>query len=326
MTDLGTLLGGRQSGAIRILNSGKILGWSETADGKRVPVQWSGPGRIQALEIPRLREVFSMEATDFNERGEVVGYAIGDFMRAWFWSRKTGTINLSDLIPSCLEDAAYTINSSGLVAGGYCGPSGGMHPFAWRLGKPFINLGVGDDIGNATGVALAINNAGTVAGWLDPHGNVVPNAAIWIRGRGYTLLPNLVAPFPNSIGNGVNNRGVVVGGGVDGTTDALVPVAWPTPTTLVRLNADGLEFAVATAINDRGRIVGYGLVGGVTHALLWRLSDGRAETALSLGGQGTPWPLTWPRTPPVTGAAACLTDRHAMASKAGLAECVMGTK
>ncbi len=283
MTDLGTLPGGTQSGAIRILNSGRILGWSETEAGKRIPVTWSARGQIQALGIVPIPEVFSMDPTDFNERGEVVGGAVGDFEHGWYWSRRTGTIDLRNEIPSCLENYAAAINASGLVAGTYC--VGWLHPFTWRLGDTYVDLGVGEDVSNANGASYSINNAGTVAGWLDPHGNVYPNAAIWRKGMGYTLLPDLRPEFPNSVGFAINNRGVVVGGSVDGDDDGFTPVAWPTPSTLVRLNTAGLQWAIATAINDGGLIAGWGMSGaGDLRALLWKLSDGTPATALSSGG------------------------------------------
>lgn len=321
MTDLGTLPSGNQSGAIRILNSGKILGWSETDGGKHVPVQWSASGQIQALDIPPLREVFYMSPSDFNERGEVVGGAVGEDEHGWYWSRRTGTIDLRNEIPSCLENYAAAINASGLVAGTYCYSY--LHPFTWRFGDKYVDLGVGEDVGNGNGVSYAINNAGTVAGYLNLHSNVGSNAAIWLKGMGYTLLPDLRPEFPNGVGLGINNRGVVVGGSVDGDDDGFTPVAWPTPSTLVRLNTDGLQWALATAINDRGLIVGWGMSSaGNIRALLWKLSDGKPVTALSPGGAAivageAPTRITQ------SGPASCLADRHALASKAALASCVM---
>ena len=68
---------------------------------------------------------------------------------------------------------------------------------------------MGDDVANANGLAAAINDAGTVAGYLNLHSNVGSNAAIWRKGMGYTLLPDLRPQFPNGVGFAINNRGVV---------------------------------------------------------------------------------------------------------------------
>lgn len=105
---------------------------------------------------------------------------------------------LRDQIPSCLENSAAAINASGLVAGTYCYSY--LHPFTWRFGGRYLDLGVGDDVANANGLAAAINDAGTVAGYLNLHSNVGSNAAIWRKGMGYTLLPDLLAPVPQRRG------------------------------------------------------------------------------------------------------------------------------
>ena len=327
MTDLGTLPGGTQSGAVRILNSGRILGWSETATGRRIPVQWSAHGEIRALDIARLPEVSFMEPSDFNERGEVVGSGFSNELHGWYWSRETGTIDLNDRVPSCSENSATAINASGLLVGTHCALSTGtLRSYTLRVHGLLHDLSVGDDIYNANSVGFGINQAGTVAGWLDPHGNITTSATTWSGERGFTLLPNLPSGFPSGYATAVNNRGVAVGVSWDESADTYVAIAWPSATRLVRLDGGVPQFAVATAINDNGLVVGAGAsAAGPSRALLWELSAGRTESVTSPGGAAA-LPGGALTRAAVSGAAACLTDRRVMASRAGLAGCVMGVK
>jgi probable HAF family extracellular repeat protein len=324
MTDLGTLPGGAQSGAVRILDDGEILGWSEDGSGVQVPVQWDAAGRIQSLGIPQFAGVTFNLPNDFNQKGQVVGTAVANgFEHGWYWSRATGLVDLRDQIPSCLENGASAINASGLVAGTYCGPTGWLHGFVWRLRQGYRDLGiVGDDIANANAAATAISEAGTVAGWIDPHGNTAPAPYLWTKGKGYTLLPLLAGSYPNGYVQGLNSSGVAVGASWDESVDGYQPVAWPTPTTLVRLNGNDPLFGVAVAINARGVAVGWGSeAGNPSHALLWRVADGQPVTATSAGTAGRALPRQAIRGG--SGPMSCLSDQKAMASKASLTQCVM---
>lgn len=269
MKDLGTLDGGRQSGATRIVDNGQILGWSENAAGTRVPVRWNAAGRIEELRLPWLADTaYSHEVADFSQRGEVVGSATGDAMHGWYWSRATGMLDLRDQVPSCMENFAYAINAHGTVTGAACSGLGYPKAYTWDLerGYRFLDLG---EFPESVAFGLAISDAGTVGGFIDIRlaGQSAP--AIWPRGKGLVRLPNLPSRSPWGQVNGVNDRDIAVGYSAD-SNDAWQPVAWTNARTIVLLRTAERQGGAAAAINNRGQIVGWGATAsGVTHAMLW---------------------------------------------------------
>ncbi|HXE57998.1 MAG TPA: hypothetical protein VNK43_08350, partial [Gemmatimonadales bacterium] len=291
MVDLGTLPGQVQSAAVRILTSGKILGWSGSGSGEVTPVIWTRSGEIVPLAIASIPGVDGMFPADFNPRGEVVGSAVDaeGFEHGWYWSARAGTVDLREEIPSCGENAAAAINASGLVAGTYCRPDvGWLHAFVWRLGRPHRDLGiVGDDPANANVAALGLADDGTVAGWIDPHGNSALGAYLWRRAAGFTLLPSLPGDFPFAYAQDVNERGIAVGASYHQAHDAIQPVAWTSAHRIVQLNPDDPSPGVATAVNQRGVVVGWVSGNGVPSARLWRLGHERTVTAAARAERGT---------------------------------------
>ncbi len=262
-----------------------------------------------------------MFPSDFNDLGQIVGNAVSTYEHGWYWSERTGTVDLRQRIPSCLEQWAAAINASGAVAGTHCAPGPNwLHPFVWSLQGGFRDLDVGGDIHKANGAGLAINDGGSVAGWLDLRGNSAPRPTLWPGGGAYIHLPVLPADYPWGSAYGINTQGVVVGFSSDLNTYTPVPMAWPSPRTFIRLDGDGVRSGAAMAINDAGVVVGYGQTAAGTRALLWRLPAGTGETSpvetTQLAGD-PPAPVS------VTGPSACFVNLKTLTSRAALADCVM---
>lgn len=325
MVDLGTLPGDVASGAVSILTTGKILGWSQSAGGTSTPVTWGRGDRIQRLDIPELPDAEAgMVPTDFNERGQIIGYAITPAgQRGWYWSRVSGTVDLEADIPSCLENYPSAINIHGQVVGGYCVPTiGWQHAFLWQWGRGYLDLGiVGEDISNTILVGLSLNDVGWVVGWVSTLS--FTSAYVWSAAEGFTLLPSFGGL---AYATGINKRGVAVGAAGGGpSNEPIQAVAWPSADDMVSLTGGSPNTSVATAVNDRGQVVGWISLddAGTNHAMLWEISIAAVQTA-----GGAPFA---PRsrmerldahlignTPE-----SCLSDQDAISSKARLMQCIL---
>lgn len=275
MQDLGTLPGGTQSGATRIVDDGQILGWSDNAAGARVPVRWNTAGRIEQLQLPWLSDTaYTHETADFSQRGEVVGSATGEAMHGWYWSRATGMLDLRDQVPSCMENFAYAINAQGTVTGAACSGLGYPMAYTWNRERGYQFLDIGE-FPESVAFGLAISDAGTVGGFIDVRLAGQPAPAIWPSGKGLVRLPNLPSREPWGQVNGVNDRDIAVGYSRD-STGAWQPVAWPNARTLLLLATAERQGGSAAAINNRRQVAGWGAGnGGARHAMLWQLPGER---------------------------------------------------
>jgi probable HAF family extracellular repeat protein len=114
-------------------------------------VMWTADGEMIALDDQRAGD-FS-QATDINNRGEVVGW---HGSQPFLWTRAHGMVDLGSL-PGGGAGVAYGINDSGQVVG-----SSGGRPFLWTPEGGMVELGTlpGDDFS----AAYAINNRGQIAG------------------------------------------------------------------------------------------------------------------------------------------------------------------
>jgi probable HAF family extracellular repeat protein len=165
------------------------------------------------------------------------------------------------------DGAATAVNSAGDVVGisGICDQAVGRftahHALLWRDGK-ITNLG------NLGGVAWNtpgdINNRDQVAGFADLPGDssgaLNPRAFLWpVNGRMKDL--GTLHKDNNSIANGINDYGQVVGLSIGSTTTSAF--IWQNG-RMTDLNCliprnSGLYLLEATDINDRGEIVGEAL-------------------------------------------------------------------
>jgi probable HAF family extracellular repeat protein len=202
---------------------------------------------------------------------EIVGYSFtaSNEMHAVVW--RTGrTVTVRDLgtIGGSFS-AANAVNVHGDVAG-YASLPGGTgfpnyHAVLWRHGKP-VDLGT---LGGDLSFASAVNSHGDVVGWsLTADG--LQHAFRWHDGR-MTDLGTLPGAF-NSIANGVNDRGDVVG-----VSDGHA-VLWRGGTVV---DLGGGSNSSAQAINNHGDIVGYG-GSGAQQPVRWH--DGQVTVLDAAGG------------------------------------------
>jgi probable HAF family extracellular repeat protein len=122
MIDLGTL-GGLNSEALAINNSGQVVGWAEDENKIRHPFIWSFDQSGELSSNKWMRELMVNHiapgvAYDINDSGHVVG-GIGDFpnTHAFFWSAANGGLLLEDLDGGGAVTVAKAINSKDEIVG-----------------------------------------------------------------------------------------------------------------------------------------------------------------------------------------------------------------
>jgi probable HAF family extracellular repeat protein len=220
----------------------------------------------------------SSTASDVNLAGIIVGSAVttdtspyppGDHAFKWDGA-------MTDLGTLGLYSSASAINDNNTIAGwAYTNTISGWHPHAvrWQGGPP-EDLGVlqGQSPPHLYSGAYDINSLGQIVGdshW-DPSG-MYTSPFYWSLGTMTDLLEGqnrLTFPYGNA--TGINNKGQVVG--VAGATSSRNPVLWDNGamSLLQDLIPAGTGWALgyAFAINDHGQIVGYGAIGGQTHAFI----------------------------------------------------------
>ena len=257
MTDLGSLGGaGGSSVAHGINRRGDIVGSSSAPEGSRA-VLWRD-GRM--VDLGTLGGSIGV-ATGINDRDEIVGYSTTstEEYHAFLW--RGGRMTDLGTVAGQTFSQANAVNTHGLVVG----ESGG--PVVWRHGTPHPLPSLP---GAEFGSALGTNDHGDVVGYLGyPSGRTVNRAVIWRNGRPVDL------GFEDGVSQAfdVNDRGQIIGWRELVPMESWAPFLWDrgAVTNLPSLTGTG---GVATAINNRGEIVGRSPVPddafGHGHAVLWR--------------------------------------------------------
>jgi len=251
-------------------------------------------GTLKAL--PNLPGGNNANAFGINSRGEVVGFAENGtsdtscldggtpFQVVQFEAVKwgaNGAIQQLRPLPGDAVGYAFGLNDNGEVIGasGLCSNTAippfpnGPHAVLWE------SDGTPRDLGNlgvpGFAVASSINNRGDVVGGALAQDGTV-HGFLWTRQTGMQDLGG----FPGAIVttavccHTISDNGQVVGFSIDGTTFASRAIVWEgkVPVDLNTLiPADSGWYLQSTAsVNNLGEIVGWGTIGGNTHAFLLR--------------------------------------------------------
>jgi len=326
MADLGTLPGDAMSRAVAVLDQGvqggeQILGVS--GDGSRwTPVVWSASGSISGLPIPLIPGLTTALPSGFNAQGDVVGSDAGGFQHGWIWSEIGGKYDLSANIQGgSNEGSAGAVTASGLVVLTTRANSCKLTPECWRTYLWTQTTGYGslgtpgnDPEANVTG--LALNETGTVAGWVTSGGQSGTTPYRWEAGKGFTLLANYSSGASHyGYATAVNSSGTVVGADFDPASGSIVASTWLSNGRIVKLSPDDANPSVAVAISNLGTIAGWtSLSNGVNHAVIWKPSSQassvmRAPTSVTVRIS--------------TVSAPCLADPRSITSRQALFACVV---
>lgn len=201
------------------------------------------------------------EARAINSSGQVVGYSwdVNNNSRVFLYSN--GTMQDIGTLTGDTFGQAQGINNIGQIVGwSRVDPISDYHAFLWSNGS-MQNLGT---LGTWA-IPSGINDSGQVTGnsWV-PSG--FPHGFLWSNGsmQDIGILPGGV----NSSALGINNHAQIVGTSADHAFLYSSGVMQDL-NDLVVIPASGWTLQVATAINDAGQIVGWGInSNGQQHAFL----------------------------------------------------------
>ena len=213
MTDLGTRPGDQWSRAIGITNTGEVLGVSGRAGAAHgTPVVWPPSGEATPLPIPPLPGAPVMLPADRNALGQVIGGTVlGMFpSHAWIWSQASGVHDIDPDMPGEISESyGSEINEGGTVVG--------------------------------TNRARVCTNPSIVECW---------HAFVWSAAGGYRDIgiPGSDLASAQVTGNGLNDRGVVVGWTAPSAGSGTQPFRW----------ADSAGFTLLPTFSPGPNTYGYG--------------------------------------------------------------------
>ena len=331
MTDLGTLPGDDWSTACCITEDGQILGISGSSSvstSRGAPVIWSPDGTITALAIPLLPGASFGQASDFNARGDVVGWDVFAAQHAWIWSEAQGKYDITANVPGgSFEGAASDIDGAGLVLGTNNSRTARCfrltacwRPFLWSYETGYRELGTPEADSTAVATALGLNVGPTVVGWARTNA-LGQRPYRWAEGEGFTILPTVAGGYATS----VNVPGTAVGAAWDPVVRAYQATAWPRSGGAIRLSPDDANPQIATAVNDGDVVVGWAAqTGGGNHAIVWLLGPGGGLRFSRAASKPVVSVGTVRRVDAVASAAAtaCLSNTEALLSRGALFDCV----
>ena len=277
MTDFGHDVPGSTGGyALGINKLGDLVGatvWAPPDSGpfNNRPCLWLYDGTT--IEIGTLGGSITprCEAKRINDNRQIIGVAAtpsGDH-HAFLWE----AFVMTDLgtIDTGLESWGYDINRAGQSVGSAeTYPGGPHHVIRWD-GDVLTDVGLPDESwfpgGSLSAEGIALNDSGVVVGWASTmQDSLYPylyQDSVWTN----LGLGQFETVFPREI----NNHGVVVGEGyLGGVSSAII---WSATDGIQDLNdllpeGSGWVLTGASAINDRGQIVGTGLLNGLPRAYL----------------------------------------------------------
>jgi probable HAF family extracellular repeat protein len=216
-------------------------------------------------------------ATGFNNSGQVVGYANGQYQSqyAYLWENNIWTYLGTLPGPGLDYSVASDINNSSQIIG-YSftlGPGSSRRGWIWEND-------VMTDLGTLSGdksSANAINDQGQIVGYSQIYHpeNYVTHAFIWENGimTDLGVLPGEV----NSAANDINEQGQIIGSSSHQMEtypflSIYRPCLWDDGQVIDLGLPQGYVRGVATGINDQGQIVGWmatSLSGGSSHPFIW---------------------------------------------------------
>jgi probable HAF family extracellular repeat protein len=267
--DLGTLGGGTSSAAL-ITDSGKVVGWSQAADGMSHVFSWTAASGMVDLGAPG---EFS-DIVGINESGQIAGNILPSYPgvdRAYVWTPGVGMADLGTLGGGDYSHAA-AMNASGEVVGTSAFPCPTARAFAWTAAGGMVNLGA-DGMGRCPqSGAAAVSDSGLVAGWSQTASGFAQ--AVMFNGGPQLIgtldpLDGTTYSIGNSYAVAVSDSGQVVGRSEtpDGSWRAF---SWTDAGGIVDLGVD-LAAGAPVAVNNNGMVVG-------------STSDGRGFSWTAAGG------------------------------------------
>jgi probable HAF family extracellular repeat protein len=238
---------------------------------------WQPPGFIS--ELPTLGGDNGF-ATGVNNKDQVIGWAETSYQDPtcnppqvlqflpYVYDVKTTKITALQVYPGDSDGTADAINDQGQIAGisGICsnavGGASAIHAVFWQ-DQNSTPIDMGNLGGEAWNTPNSMNSKGEVVGFGNPSGDqnapFDPIAFYWSQQTGMVNLGTL-DPFPNSIAYAINNHGVIVGQGLNLSTDAshafIYQDGFMTDLNSLMIGHKSLTLLYANDVNDEGVIAG----------------------------------------------------------------------
>jgi hypothetical protein len=300
MIDLGTLwnTGFDHSYARCINDLGAIVGFSDYyAQGTLIHgFKWTSPGTFTELTTAPAASIGNNFAMSINTNGQIVGYGLNSsgYYRGVRWDPTAPTqgADMGSLDPNGFQyrrSYAYALSPAGHIVGkseiGVNGPFHGFRTSVGPLGESAfraIRSDWGDDLGTLTGgttsEAWGVNAYDEVTGVSAVSGGsraVLTQAGKKISDTSFPAFNlGVLDTDTYSKGLGVNNSDRVVGFSGSSDTSPRVAFVWYKANgDLRKLNSllsagTGWSLTRANAINEAGKIVGWGYHNGLLRAFL----------------------------------------------------------
>jgi probable HAF family extracellular repeat protein len=306
MTNLGVLPGSNNfSRGYAINDSGVVVGESDNDSSRAFVYSAGAMTGLTRLAGDNDRGV----AHDINNAGVIVGISSnGTVSRPTMWVFNGSTYVPSDLgtiagTPTA-TGRAWAINQNGVAAGLSTNLLGTSQATLWDGGAitNLTSLGDGTRFSQAFGlndnnVVVGSSLTGQTVGQLIGTTSTTPitRGFVWDSGVITELTPfNLYAPGNtgpttnyHSVAMDINNAGLIVGNSQRIAGLPAVATLWqggvPIDLNTLLPPGSGWNLLSAEGINNRGDIVGYGTIGGQTHAFLLTVPE---PSSLVLAGVG----------------------------------------
>lgn len=251
VTDLGTL-GGTQSFAYSINDSGQVVGFSRIAGDVAGHSFLYRNGTMTDLFPLNSENVLTVGPTGINNSGRIASGQLlgGVYAAAVFDSRSSQLAVLGSLggIADGLSGVATAVSDQGDAVGYSYTEANSQHAFLHFNGAM-------TDLGPAGGysVALGVNDAGTAVGFASKTPGGRAHAFVYSNGVMTDIHP--FGDLSESTARGINNSGQVVGEFLTQDQTAFHAFLY-TDGAFYDIGSAGSPETVALAINDRAQVVG----------------------------------------------------------------------
>lgn len=236
--------------------------------------------------------------SDLNDAGQIAGTGFirdvgtpenpGEIYHAFIWSRAGGMRDLGTLGRDG-SSVARAMNNLGQVVGHADAPDGRSHAFIWSPREGMRDLGLLDSRSDSFSTAIAINDAGEVAGASGQNDNSNYHAFRWTRQKGLQDLGTLGGT--SSVAWGISEDGLIAGQAALRGNVATHAFAWTRRSGMRDIGPSGRDDAFVQGVTPNGHVFGFLLRDDGRRAFSWTREGGMrilgtlgGSDALSSGG------------------------------------------